>query len=131
MPRSPSINLALLLSRGIVALIFLWHGVPKAVDWPAAMDKFAGWGRPGFLGPVTGIVEVVASAMLLLGVGHRVAAGILMAVIAGSITTVQIPGGMSAGLERDLLILTATFLLWVVGPGAFGFRDDEATKGSM
>lgn len=128
MPRSPSINLALLLSRGIVALIFLWHGVPKAVDWPAAMDKFVGFGLPGFLGPVTGMVEVVASAMLLLGVGHRVAAGILMVVISGAIATVQIPGGISVGLERDVLILAATFLLWVVGPGAFGFRSEEATR---
>jgi putative oxidoreductase len=128
MPRSPSINLALLLSRGIVALIFLWHGVPKAVDWPAAMDEFVGFGLPGFLGPVTGIVEVMAATMLLLGVGHRVAAGILMAVIAGAIATVQIPGGVTAALERDLLILVATFLLWVVGPGAFGFRAREATN---
>jgi len=128
MPRSPYINLALLLSRGLVALIFLWHGAPKAVDWPAAMDKFVGFGLPGFLGPVTGIVEVIAAAMLLLGVGHRVAAGILMVVIAGAIATVQIPGGISVGLERDLLILAATFLLWVAGPGAFGFRDEEATR---
>ena len=48
MPRSPSINLALLLSRGIVALIFLWHGAPKAVDWLAAMDKFVDLGCPAF-----------------------------------------------------------------------------------
>jgi putative oxidoreductase len=127
-PRSPPINLALLLSRGIVALIFLWHGVPKAVDWPAAVDKFVGFGLPGFLGPVTGIVEVIAAVMLLLGVGHRVAAGILMVVIAGAIATVQIPGGITPALERDLLILGATFLLWVVGPGAFGFRAQETTK---
>lgn len=128
MDRSGYTNLALLLSRGVVAAIFLWHGVPKAVDWPAAMDKFVGFGLPGFLGPVTGIVEVVASAMLLLGVGHRLAAGILMAVIAGAIATVQIPGGITSALERDLLVLVATFLLWVMGPGAFGFQPREAPK---
>lgn len=126
MPRSPYVNLALLFSRSIVALIFLWHGVPKVVDWPAAMDKFVAFGLPGFLGPLTGIVEVIASAMLLLGVGHRAAASMLMAVIAGAIATVGIPGGITTGLERDLLILAATFLLWVAGPGAFGFRPREA-----
>jgi putative oxidoreductase len=110
-------DLTLLGTRLVVAFIFLWHGVPKTVDPQMAMDKFVGFGLPGILGPVVGVLEVVAGTLLVTGLLHRVASLALAVVIAGALATVQIPGGFSAGLERDLLILAATVLLAVHGPG--------------
>ncbi len=123
-------GLALLGSRLLIAFIFFWHGFPKAVNPSMAIEKFIGFGLPGMLGPITGIVEVVAAAALVLGVFHRWANLLLAAIIAGAIVTVQIPGGLTAGLERDLLILVGTLALSLYGPGllAMDTRHDEAKR---
>jgi uncharacterized membrane protein YphA (DoxX/SURF4 family) len=116
---SPGSHAALLLTRAVIASVFLWHGVPKAFNIAAAMNKFTGFGLPPVLGPITGWVEVIAASMLLLGLFHSTAVLSLLAVIIGALVTVQIPGGVSAGLERDLLILTGLTLLAFTGPGRF------------
>ncbi len=110
-------DIAVLASRLVVAAVFLWHGIPKAFNISAAMDKFVGFGLPGVLGPITGWVEVVAAVALVLGVFHRWAAAGLAVVIVGALVTVQIPGGISSSLERDLLILSSLLVLAAAGPG--------------
>lgn len=105
--------------RLLIAAIFLWHGFPKATDFAAASEKFVEFGLPGFLGPVTGIVEVVAGIALLLGLMHRLTVATLIVIILGALVTVQIPGGITAGLERDLMILLGLFVLFATGPGAY------------
>lgn len=107
----------------MVAFVFLWHGVPKAIDWPAAYDKFVGFGLPGTLGPLTGIFEVVAALLLLVGLKHRNAALALAFIIAGALITVQIPKGFTPALERDLLILALTLSLAGTGPGRLGLDE--------
>jgi putative oxidoreductase len=118
------VSATLLLTRLVVAFIFLWHGLPKALNPDAAVQKFVGFGLPGWLGPATGAVEVIAAALLALGVFHTAAAVALVVVIAGALVTVQIPGGFTAGLERDLLILAATLTLAAAGPGQFAWKRD-------
>ncbi|MDJ0705513.1 MAG: DoxX family protein [Leptolyngbyaceae cyanobacterium MO_188.B28] len=127
---------SLLLLRLVVVFVFLYHGFPKALDWPMAAEKFVGFGLPGFLGPITGIVEVVASAFILFGIFHRWSNLVLLFIIAGAIATVQIPGSLSsgavsAGLERDLLILAGTLVLVAFGPGALSLSSRSGLKGGM
>ncbi|MEJ2153345.1 MAG: DoxX family protein [Gemmatimonadota bacterium] len=110
---------SLLLTRVVIASVFLWHGIPKAFNIAAAMAKFAGFGLPPILGPITGWIEVVAAPLLLLGLFHHTAVFSLLVVIVGALVTVQIPNGVSAGLERDLMILTGLALLAFLGPGRF------------
>ena len=106
----------------MIAGIFLWHGVPKAIDSGAAIDKFVGFGLPGWLGPITGWAEVVASAMLVLGFKHRWAVSALLVIIAGALVTVQLPGGMSSSLERDALVFVGLLVL-LAEPGlGYSFR---------
>ena len=112
---------ALLILRILLVLIFLYHGVPKAIFWSAATEKFIGFGLPGFLGPITGIVEVIASVLLLFGRFWKITNLILIFIIAGAITTVQIPSFVAdsskvAGLERDLLILVGHLTLLAFDP---------------
>ena len=119
------LNVSLLLLRLVMVFIFLYHGFPKAIDWPMATAKFIGFGLPGFLGPITGIVEVVASVFILLGLYHRWSNLVLLFIIAGAIAIVQIPGSLSAatvsaGLERDLLILVGTLILVAFDHGTIG-----------
>lgn len=116
-------DLALLGTRVLVAGIFLWHGIPKAIDPALAMEKFAGFGLPGILGPVIGFAEVLAGLLLIGGLFTRRSAGVLAIIIVGAIVTVQIPAGVTAGLERDLLILVATAVLLTHGGGAAALDD--------
>lgn len=117
---------SLLLLRLVIVAIFLYHGFPKAINWGMASEKFVGFGLPGFLGPITGIVEVIASVLILIGIQNFWANWVLVAIIAGAIATVQLPkaiseGAFIAGLERDLLILAGCAVSAAFGPGAFAW----------
>lgn len=84
-----------------------------------ASEKFVGFGLPGFLGPITGIVEVIASVLILMGLQNFWANWVLVAIMAGAIATVQFPkaiseGAFIAGLERDLMILARRLWPWGV-----------------
>lgn len=112
---------ALLILRIVLVIIFLYHGVPKAIFWSMATEKFIGFGLPGFLGPITGIVEVITSVLLLFGRFWKISNLILLFIIAGAIATVQIPNFIAdsskvAGLERDLLILVGHLTLLTFDP---------------
>ncbi|MCG8368411.1 MAG: DoxX family protein [Pseudanabaenales cyanobacterium] len=118
-------DFSLLLRRLVVVFIFLYHGLPKAIDWPWSTETFIGFGLPGFLGIITGMVEVVASVFILLRFWHRWSNLVLLFIIAGAIAIVQIPGSLSAatisaGLERDLLILVGTLILVAFDHGTIG-----------
>ena len=107
---------ALLGLRILLVAIFLYHGLPKAIFWSMATAKFVGFGLPGFLGPITGIVEVIASILLLFGRYWKITNLVLLFIITGAIFTVQLPKFLAdinnvAGLERDLLILVGHLTL--------------------
>lgn len=132
-PTSTDANLSmqqfsLLLLRLVVVSNFLYHGFPKAVNWAMASEKFIGFGLPGFLGPITGIVKVIASVLILIGIQNFWANWVLVAIMAGAIATVQFPKALSegayiTGLERDLMILVACAVSTAFGPGAFALKQ--------
>lgn len=123
-------GVSLLLTRLLIAAIFLYHGYPKATDWSLATDKFVSMGFPGFLGPVVGIAEIVTGIMLILGSYSRWASLSLVVIIIGAIAGVQIPGAvkegtlLTAGLERDLLILVSLSVLLGYGPGSLSLNEE-------
>lgn len=122
---------ALLGLRILLVLIFLYHGLPKAIFWSAATEKFVGFGLPGFLGPITGIAEVLASVPLLFGRFWKITNLVLIFIITGALVTVQIPGFIAdnskvAGLERDLLILVGHITLLAFPPNK-GFSVDKSS----
>lgn len=112
---------ALLILRINLVFIFLYHGLPKAILWSMATEKFVSFGLPGFLGPITGAAEVIASVLLLLGRFWRISNLVLLFIIAGAIATVQLPSFLAdstkvAGLERDILILVGHLTLLAFPP---------------
>lgn len=112
---------ALLILRITLVLIFLYHGLPKAILWSMATEKFVSFGLPGFLGPLTGAAEVIASVLLLFGRFWRFTNLVLLFIIAGAISTVQLPNFLTdsskvAGLERDILILVGHLALLAFPP---------------
>ena len=118
---SKFLTYALWALRLLIVAIFLYHGLPKAIFWSMSMEKFVGFGLPGFLGPITGIAEVIASLLLLFGRFWRASNLVLLFIIAGAIVTVQLPNFIEdaknvAGLERDLLILVGHLILLAAYP---------------
>ena len=120
---------SLLGLRMVIAVIFLYHGWPKATQWGMAMEKFVGMGFPGFLGPIVGIAEVIGAVLIIVGIWHAWANYALAGIIIVAIVGVQIPGAikagklLTAGLERDLLILAGNFVLALHGPGKWVKRS--------
>lgn len=116
-------NISLLLTRIVIAFIFLWHGIPKAFNPSMAMEKFVSMGFPGFLGPIVGWVEVIAAILILVGFLHKWSNYVLAAIIVVAILGVQIKSGtVTAGLERDLLIVVANLTLASFGPGKYAIQ---------
>ncbi len=114
---------SLLALRILLVLIFLYHGVPKAIFIQKAMEKFVGFGLTGLLGQITGAAEVIAAVPLLFGKFWKVTNLVLIFIIAGALVTVQIPNFLGdaskvAGLERDLLILVGHIVLLAFPPKA-------------
>lgn len=106
---------ALVFLALVIVAIFLWHGIPKAINPEMANEKFEGMGFSGFLGPIVGWLEVIAAGLILIGVWHRRSNLLLAVIIIIALIGVQIPKGVTAGLERDLLILAGTLLLAAEG----------------
>lgn len=116
-------GIALFITRILIVAIFLWHGIPKAFNPSVATEKFVAMGFPGFLGPIVGIVEVVAAIFILIGFWHKRANIVLAIIIAVAVIFVHAPKGVTAGLERDLLIIAANIILIVFGPGAYAMKQ--------
>ena len=132
MPKFQFSDYSLLLLRLTVVFIFLYHGIPKAVNWALAMQKFVDMGFPGFLGPITGIVEVIASVLILLGLYPKASNLLLVCIMAGAITGVHIPaslaaGTVTAGLERDLMVLSGLLVLAAFGADALSLNPSQSS----
>ena len=130
MSRSNLENYSLLLLRLMVVIIFLYHGIPKAIFWPAASQKFVEMGFPGFLGPITGIVETILSVFVLVGIYSRFSNLVFAFIMAGALTGVHIPdsiaqGILTAGLERDLMLIVGVLVLAAFGPGAWSISSKD------
>lgn len=129
MKRKPDCTgISLLVLRIVVAVVFLYHGFPKATNIAMAMDKFVGMGFPGILGPIVGWIEVIAALLLIVGIYFKWANYVLAGIIVVAIIGVQIPAAMKAGkllpagLERDLLLVAANMLLAATGPGRYALQ---------
>lgn len=115
----------LLALRIVIGLIFVLHGIPKLTGIEGTVGFFSSLGLPGLLGPAVGVAEVIAGPLVAVGLFHRAAVLVLAVIITGALVLVQIPhgtaeglGGITAGLERDLLILVSLAALTAHGPGA-------------
>ncbi len=114
--------IAPLVVRVTVGIIFLWHGIDKFDTGISNVEgAFDGWGVPvpGLTAPFTAVLEIVAGAALIIGLGTRFAAAALAALMVGSILYVKAENGLIAqgGAELDLALLVASLSLVATGPG--------------
>jgi putative oxidoreductase len=121
-------DLALLVVRVVVGLLFVGHGSQKlfgafgGAGIKGTADTFDAIGlRPGRVNALaSGATEVLAGALLTLGLVTPVGAALAIAVMVAAIVTVHLPKGIwntNGGYEYNVVMMAAAFALAGVGPG--------------
>lgn len=116
-----------ILVRVIVGAVFLSEGIQKFM-FPEALGvgRFAkiGLPAPGMLAPFVGFVEIVAGALLILGLLTRLAAIALICDMVVAILTTKIPLLLKSGFwamaheaRTDYTMLLSCLFFLIVGAG--------------
>ena len=131
-------DLALLVIRLVVGLLFVGHGAQKlfgvfgggGLEGTAGVFDSIGL-RPGWLhARVAATAEFLGGALLALGLFTPFGAAALIAVMTAAVITVHAPNGIwnsNQGYEFNLVLVAAVFALAGIGAGnwsldsAFGF----------
>ena len=116
-----AVDVALLVVRLIVGVIFMMHGAQKvfgAFDGPglAAMAE-----RMGFLGYLVSIGEFFGGLGLVLGILSRFSAAANIVIMLGAIAMVHGKNGFFApeGFEYNLALIGLLAPILIAGPGRF------------
>ena len=120
----PNVDAALLLLRVGLAVIFLYHGVPKLLDPAGTIRNFEGMGIPGasVSAIFATVVEAPAGLAMLLGIGVEIAGVLLAIVMVGAILTFHLPNGFyfgANGFEYQFFLAVAALAVAVAGPGSY------------
>lgn len=119
------LQLALLILRVVVGIIFVVHGGQKlfVFGFGGVIGFFTKIGipLPMIAGPIVTIVEFFGGLALLAGVFTRVAAILIACDMVGAILFVHLKGGffLPTGFEYALAMLSAAVVLALAGPGAY------------
>jgi putative oxidoreductase len=127
-------DLALLVLRVVIGLLFVAHGTQKLFGilggpgLKGTADMFDAIRlRPGRLhAPAAGAAELIGGALLALGLLTPVAAALVIAVMVAAAVTVHLPKGIwnsNGGYEYNAVIVAAAFALAGVGPGTWSLDN--------
>ncbi|NEN76050.1 DoxX family protein [Pelistega sp. NLN82] len=115
---------ALTLLRLITAYLFIWHGIAKFTEYPMSMTNGHGPVALFSIFGFAGILEIVGSILLALGLFTRPVAFILSGQMAYAYFFIHAANG-SIGMpilnsgELAILFSVVFFLFVFTGPGAF------------
>ncbi len=118
-------NAGLLVLRLAVAVIFIYHAMPKLKDAKGMAQMI---GMPAGMIFMLGAAELLSSIGLVLGIYTQLAALILAIVMIGAIGMKTIKGGApfaamdKTGWEFDLILLAANIVLLTHGGGTIGIQ---------
>lgn len=108
-----------LVPRFAVVAVVLPAGIGKFANHAQYVDRFERWGfaAPGTMASVTGVVEVLASIAILLGLWPRLGAVTILGVMAGALVTAgRVDGGMNIWLPLVVASLASVVAVGGVGP---------------
>lgn len=118
-------NIGLLILRLAVAAIFIYHAMPKVKD---AKGMAAMVGMPAGMVLMLGMVEMLASLGLILGVYAQLSALLLGIIMVGAIGMKMMKWGVpfgamdKTGWEFDLILLAASIVILLSGGGTIGIQ---------
>lgn len=127
---------ALVALRIAIGGIFAAHGAQKLFVYgiEGVTGAFGGMGipMPGLVGPLTGVVELLAGLALVVGLLTRLAGLGLSVVMLGAIGFVHINAGFWApnGVEFPLALLAGAATLALSGAGRFSLDALRANRGT-
>jgi putative oxidoreductase len=127
-------DLALLIIRLVVGLLFVGHGSQKlfgalgGAGLKGTADTFDAIGlRPGHLhARAAGASETVGGALLALGLVTPVGAALTIGVMVAAVGTVHLRNGLwnsNGGYEYHVVMVAVAFALAGVGPGQWSLDD--------
>ena len=111
---------ALLILRLVVAVIFIYHALPKLKDSQSMAKMVA---MPAGMVLMLGMMELLAAMALILGVWSQLAALVLAVIMIGAlgmkIMKWHVPFGAmdKTGWEFDLILLAASLVIIVTDGG--------------
>ncbi len=113
---------ALAAARILLGYLLVAHGLDKfdnGLDNVGA--QFAEWGVPAADLSATGValLEVIAGAALIIGIGARVAAGLAALMLVGALYFVKFDLGVLGGSETDFAYIAGLLAIFAVGAGRF------------
>lgn len=129
-------ELGALILRVILGLTFFVHGLAK---FQGGIENIAGWfdsiGIPSFMTYIVAAVELVGGVALILGLGTRIIAGLLVIVMLVAISKVKLAAGFMgngemAGYELDLALMAMSAYLAIAGSSLYSLDQLVIGKNS-
>lgn len=116
-------DLGLAVLRIIIGGVFVSHAVPKIEDLGSTREFFSSVGLPDspYLVYLAIGIEVIAGTMLAIGLYTQLA-GLTLTVFMLFVTYIAVEKmdkGFEGGYEVDLLLLGASFMYYLNGPGMY------------
>lgn len=105
--------------QGLLALMFLMAGIGKVTGSKMHVDGFNHWRLPQWFRVVTGIIELAAAVLLIIGfwqTDYAIFGSLLLGVtaIGGTLTHIRVKDGMKETSMIVLLGIMAFALLFIL-----------------
>ncbi|MFJ7832195.1 DoxX family protein [Peribacillus sp. NPDC097284] len=124
------VDVGILLIRVMIGIIFVFYGTQKLFGWFGGhgIKGTAGWFesigiKPGTLiATFSGIFELVAGVLFILGLFLPLGAALITIIMIGSIATVHGKNGFSnttGGFEYNIVLIVMAIGLALIGPGGY------------
>lgn len=117
------LDYGLLPIRIMAGLTFLAHGIPKFFDVSDGYGFFESVNLPPELFVPIGVLEVAGGLAILLGIVTRIASALLIIEMIGAILLVKLSKGFIGGYEFELLLISISASLVILGPGKISIEN--------
>jgi putative oxidoreductase len=118
--------LSLLLLRGGLAIVFIYHGYPKLFgDTERFLESFRTLGLPAYVVYIAGAIELFGGVALALGLFTRVAGLLLLFDMAAAMWKYNLNEGIYAVQEYELPLILGLASLVVAATGGGQFTLDR------
>jgi putative oxidoreductase len=124
-----NIDVALLILRLTLAIVLLYHGIPKLINFSVTVGSFQTMGlpAPSLTAAFALLAEVVGGLLILFGVAVDLAGILVIIDMLGAITLVHWSNGFDftkVGWEHPFTILAVALAL--AGPGRMALGKAES-----